>query len=81
MSELKGLQARVERFWKDDQGRVVFSVAGEPLPFVVDSASVDISLIPYLATDLGVTMNYEVWPVCSLGLTPNTLSEITIAIS
>lgn len=58
MSELKCLQARVERFWKDDQGRVVFSVVGEPLSFVFDFASVDASLIPYLAIDLGVTMNY-----------------------
>ena len=57
MPELKGLQARVERFGKDDQGRVVFFVTDESLPFVLDTASVDNSLIPYLAKDLGVTMN------------------------
>lgn len=58
MSELKGLQARVSQFGKDDQGEVYFYVKGESLPFKLDMSMVDLSLIPYLAVGLGVTMNY-----------------------
>ncbi|MBY7710669.1 hypothetical protein [Vibrio alginolyticus] len=58
MSELKGLQARVSRFGKDEQGNVFFYVDGEDLPFKLDMSMVNLSLIPFIAVGLGVTMNY-----------------------
>lgn len=58
MSELKGLQARVSRFGKDNQGEVYFYVKGESLPFKLDISMVNLSLSSYLAVGLGVTMNY-----------------------
>ncbi|WP_045496892.1 hypothetical protein [Vibrio hyugaensis] len=58
MSELKGLQARISQFGKDVQGEVYFYVKGEELPFKLDMSMVNLSLIPYLAVGLGVTMNY-----------------------
>ena len=45
MSELKGLQARVSQFGKDDQGEVYFYVKGESLPFKLDMSVVDVNLV------------------------------------
>ncbi|HIF6163850.1 TPA: hypothetical protein ACX3IN_004907 [Vibrio parahaemolyticus] len=58
MSELKGLQARVFRFGRDEQGNMFFYVDGEALPFKLDMTIVNLSLIPFIAVGLGVTMNY-----------------------
>lgn len=58
MSELKGLQARVSRFGRDEHGNVFFYVDGEELPFKLDMTMVNLSLIPFIAVGLGVTMNY-----------------------
>ncbi len=59
MNELKGLQARISRFGKDDQGEVYFYVEGEALPFKLDISMANLSLIPFIAVGLGVTMNYR----------------------
>lgn len=58
MMELKGLQTRISRFGKDAQGEIYFYVEDEPLPFKLDIGMVNLSLVPYMAVGLGITMNY-----------------------
>ncbi|XEV14896.1 hypothetical protein ACBZ90_18065 (plasmid) [Vibrio alginolyticus] len=58
MMELKGLQTRITTFGKDDQGEIYFHVEDDPLPFKLDMGMVNLSLVPYMAKGLGVTMNY-----------------------
>ncbi|NNU14267.1 hypothetical protein HL669_21895 (plasmid) [Vibrio parahaemolyticus] len=56
--EQKGLQTRITTFGKDEQGEIYFYVEGDPFPFKLDIGMVNLSLVPYMAKGLGVTMNY-----------------------